>query len=46
MHVGLPLCRTTMEPVFALELDKDFDSRDRMLKGALGKRENLGPFLG
>ena len=45
---GQPLCRITMEPVFALESDNDSNSRDRMpgLKGALGKREDLGPFLG
>lgn len=37
-----------MEPVFALESDNDSDSRDRTprLKGALSKREELGPFLG
>lgn len=37
-----------MKPVFALEPDNDSDSKDRMprLKGALGKGEDLGPFLG
>ena len=46
--MGQPLCRITMEPGFALESDNDSDSRDQMprLKGALGKREDLGPFLG
>lgn len=48
MRVWLLLRRLTMEPVFALEPDNDSDSRDRMprLKGALGKGEDLGPFLG
>lgn len=48
VHVGLCPCGITMEPVFAWEPDNDSDSRHGMprLKGALGKGEDLGLFLG